>query len=51
MATKTKTKSTAAAPKKAALKDLRATKGGANKVQGGAASYGPETLTSRRQAS
>ncbi len=46
MATKTKAKKSAAA--KAPLKDLKVTKGKANKVQGGAASFGPEQLGSSR---
>ena len=48
MATKPKAKSTKAPEKKMALKDLKAGKN-ANKVQGGAATFGPEDLRPRQQ--
>ncbi len=41
---KTKKKS---APAKTNMKDMQVSKGKAGKVQGGKASYGPETLSSR----
>lgn len=47
MATKDKAKSTKAAAKKPAMKDLKATTS-ADKVRGGKATFGPETLSSRR---
>ena len=45
MATKENAKSKKTAAKKSGLKDLKVAK--ANKVQGGKASYGPETLRTR----
>ena len=47
MATKAKASSTKASTKKAGLKDLKPKKS-ADKVKGGAASFGPETLSSSR---
>jgi hypothetical protein len=47
MATKAKATSSKAAAKKPALKDLKPSKK-ADKVKGGAASFGPETLSSSR---